>query len=90
MSESTTDPDKPPWSDAIAVLVGQAAEAFTDGWLLMLAIGMAHSYHHSIPTFGYWPCVFFGWVLAGLAATGVAPTRRILEGRLKRMGRRIS
>ena len=45
---------------------------FVDGWLLMLAFGVAHAAAAGIPPFGYWQSFFFAFVIAGLAGTGVS------------------
>lgn len=54
----------------------------SDGWMLMLAFGLAHSAAPQVPAFGYWICVFVSFVLAGIVAGPVGRRDMIRNGKL--------
>lgn len=59
------------------------ANAFVDGWLLMLALAVLHSSApRQVPAFGYWACVFVAFVLAGIVGGAVARRDEQRNGRL--------
>lgn len=62
--------------------LSKIANAFLDGWLLMLAFGLLHSSAPQVPAFGYWSMVFVAFVLAGIVGGAVARRDEQRNGRL--------
>jgi len=60
------------------VIVGMLASmvcAFSDGWMLMLAVGIAHAeWVPALPTIGYWWAVLIVYLLRGVFSK-IAPAR---------------
>ena len=70
-------------SDKAALVLGYGASALIDGWLVMLAFGLAVGCGAKIPAFGYWACVFFAFVAAQVFGTSLGSTTL----RIKNLGR---
>lgn len=64
------NPTDPEGDEPLRLLSHHASEFFLDGWLVMLAFGVAHGSAKGVPAFGYWQSAFMAWVVAGLASTG--------------------
>ena len=61
-------------TDRFTVIFGYGIGALIDGWLLMLAVGLAVGSGAKIPAFGYWVCVFFAFVIAQIVGTSLVST----------------
>lgn len=79
MSKNPTDPEG---EESIKVLGRAIYEFFIDGWLVMLAFGVAHASAKGVPAFGYWQSAFIGMVVAGLTTTG----NLLVSSRIKTLG----
>jgi acyl dehydratase len=80
MAEKEDDPTKP---DVGLLLFRHAFGFFVDGWMLMLALGVAHASSRVVPALGYWQSTFLAWVLEGIVVTGHVELRE----RIKKLGK---
>lgn len=85
--EKVNDPGAANFGTEGAIVLGSAMgiAALLDGLLLMLALRLARRKGANIPRFGYWVCVFFGFVIAQVTATANSS----LDLRVKALGRYI-